>query len=313
MFSAVKAVDERNISLFQKAPTQKSLPTTSTNNNSSIEELQQRTLQLQEQSRANQATAELDEEIIQSQEQSAQLMQLSLRMFLDVVDRQTEVVRLDLAQQLFGKTSPRRDSLTHSSPLILPPLSPTPSPTSTPSLNSSLASIPRALDVKNGGTLQGSQIGYKSKQDLRNLLVVLFCTGIFLGNEWKNRTLLELEQATCGLATTSTSNLDYDEKLLASRRILHIMNQLKLESHHAKCLSESDVVRKEINVQHDYLMQVTNHPHRALLGLSGKWLHFLISQHNLLALYSLQKMCFNLFTVFYFGFFFCSETRHCRG
>ena len=113
MFSALGNLlkaDDRNISLFEHAPKQYAFATTGTPVSSSelskIDELKQRTHELSLQHEENSRKALLDEAIINSREESAQLMQLSLRMLLDVVDRQSEVAHLDLAKTLYGDRLP---------------------------------------------------------------------------------------------------------------------------------------------------------------------------------------------------------------
>ena len=146
MFSALGnllKVDERHISLFEHAPKQYttfanttgSTPTSSSEL-SKIDELKQRTLSLSLQHEENSRKALLDEAIITSREESAQLMQLSLRMLLDVVDRQSEVAHLDLAKTLYG------DRRNVNDPSLLPSSNPS---------NASTSLVSRALDVHNGG------------------------------------------------------------------------------------------------------------------------------------------------------------------
>ena len=60
-----------------------------------IEALRSRTTALAAQHKANSRKALLDEQRVREREESSQLMQLSLRMLLDIVDRREEVASLD--------------------------------------------------------------------------------------------------------------------------------------------------------------------------------------------------------------------------
>ena len=64
-------------------------------NINSIEALRSRTTALAAQHQANSRKALLDEQRVREREESSQLMQLSLRMVLDIVDRRQEVASLD--------------------------------------------------------------------------------------------------------------------------------------------------------------------------------------------------------------------------
>jgi hypothetical protein len=174
-----------------------------------VEVLQQRTAALQKQHFENSQKAIMDELKIRQRNESEQLMQLSLRMLLDIVDRQSEVASLDLAQKLYGAKSPRRQNGGR-------PTSP----------------VSSAFDIKKSG------------------------------ESWKEEMLDDLKKATNGLLNGTP--IDYDDKLLASRRVVSIILQLKQESVESKKLSEGDV-RKQVNADQDDLLMLTQDPRRAFL------------------------------------------------
>jgi hypothetical protein len=151
MFSALTKLrlDERNISLFENAPKKLHFNTSSGSLiHSEIEELRKRTYTLQLQHEENSRKAKLNEEIVTSRETSAQLLQLSLRMLLDVVDRQAEVTHLDLAKQLFGIKKKEFQQQQEST-------------------------ISRALDAKNGGNVWKETILTQLKNAIDGLAVKL--------------------------------------------------------------------------------------------------------------------------------------------
>ena len=151
MFSALTKLrlDERNISLFENAPKKLHFNTSSGSLiHSEIEELRKRTYTLQLQHEENSRKAKLNEEIVTSRETSAQLLQLSLRMLLDVVDRQAEVTHLDLAKQLFGIKKKEFQQQQEST-------------------------ISRALDAKNGGNIWKETILTQLKNAIDGLAVKL--------------------------------------------------------------------------------------------------------------------------------------------
>ena len=178
-----------------------------------IERLQLRTKSLQAAHKANSAKAINDERKLRDADESAQLMQLSLRMLLDIVDRQHEVASLDLAQSLYGKDSPRKQTEHNNS---------TPQQQQRPT-----SPVSSAFDLKKSGI------------------------------HWKEKMLIELEQATSGLLSGLPE--DFDDKLLASRRVISIVHQLESESAEAKAMSEGNV-RKQINAEHDEFLRLTYNP-----------------------------------------------------